>query len=167
MHPRALLRLPDWLLQELCDALQQAETEGDWSGAIGVVMVALLPKTDGGWPPIGLLPTLVRVWAKARSKVAEEWESKNGRSYIFGGRGKGAQVAAWGHAARAEAAAAGKVAFAAALIDLEKAFERVPYNHLVAAAAAWNYPMALLRLAISIYKATRHVGIGGVFGKGT
>ena len=132
--------------------MQQAETAGDWSEAVGIVMIALLPKTDGGWRPIGLLPTLVRVWAKARSRFAEEWERKNDRSCIFGGRGKGAQVAAWGHAARAEAAAAGKVSFAAALVDLEKAFERVPYRHLVVAAVAWNYPLALLRLALGIYK---------------
>ena len=52
------------------------------------------------------------------------------------------------------------------LIDPEKAFERVPYRHLIAAATEWNYPLALLRMAISIYKAPRRVGIGGVFGEG-
>ena len=51
-------------------------------------------------------------------------------------------MAAWGHAARAEAAAAGKVDFAAVLIDLEKAFERVPHARLVAAALEWDYPLA-------------------------
>ena len=88
------------------------------------------------------------MWAKARSKHAEEWEAKNDRDYLFGGRNKGAQVAAWGHAARAEAAAAARVAFAAVFIDFEKAFERVPYRHLIAAAKEWGYPITLLRMTI-------------------
>ena len=166
LHPRALLRLPDRLWQELCEILRAAEAIGDWSKAVGVVLIALLPKTDGGWRPIGLLPTLVRVWAKARLKYAEEWEAKNDRTYLYGGINKGAQVAAWGHAARAEAAAAGKIAFAAVLIDLEKAFERVPHRHLLAAAVEWKYPLVLLRMALTIYKVTRHVGIGGTVGQG-
>ena len=57
MHPRALLRLPDRLLGELCNVLREAEAAGDWTEAIGVVMIALLAKSDWGWRPIGLLPS--------------------------------------------------------------------------------------------------------------
>ena len=58
------------------------------------------------------------------------------------------------------------MAFAAGLIDLEKAFERVPYAHLVAAARQWDYPFALLRMTLGMYKVVRHVGFGGVWGRG-
>ena len=72
IHPHALLRLPTGLLQWLCRILNNAERSGSWEVAIGIVMVVLIPKGEGGLRPIGLLPALVRVWAKARRQVARD-----------------------------------------------------------------------------------------------
>ena len=47
IHPRALLRLPEHLLEDLCSLFRAAESVGDWTHAIGIVMIALLPKADG------------------------------------------------------------------------------------------------------------------------
>ena len=48
-----------------------AELLGEWPSAVGHVLVALLPKPDGGRSPIGLLPMLVRVWTRVRLQVAQ------------------------------------------------------------------------------------------------
>ena len=51
------------------------------------------------------------------------------RSWIYAGVGKGADIAAWKQAARAELASTAKwkAGYAQALLDLVTAFERVPH----------------------------------------
>ena len=55
------------------------ESRGEWAEIIGVVIICLLPKPDGGFRPIGLLPTLVSVWTRARLDVARAWMNANER----------------------------------------------------------------------------------------
>ena len=126
----------------------------------GMVITALIPKGGGGLRPIGLLPTLVRLWARIRAGEVQQWEAENERSYFYGGRGKGA---AWKFAARAEAVRLQGAEYAAVLLDQDKAFDRVPHHHVVQAAREWGYPIAVLRLSLAAYRMDRVVGIGGVF----
>ena len=165
LHPHALLRLPTGLLQWLCRILTNAERLGSWEAAIGLVLVVLIPKGEGGLRPIGLLPTLIRIWSKARRQVARDWEEKEWRGYLYGGKGAGAQVAAWKHAARTEAATLMRRSHAATLVDLEKAFERIQHHRLVEAARQWNFPLRILKMALAAYRLPRVIGIGGVFSK--
>ena len=72
---------------------------------IGIVIIALLPKAGGGTRPIGLCPSLIRVWMRLRLPVAQAWQAMNDRPYFFAGEAKGADVAAWKQAARAECSA--------------------------------------------------------------
>ena len=71
-----------------------AELVGEWLDLVGWVLVVLLPKPDGGRPPIGLIPALPRIWSRMRREVVAEWERSNTRSYIYWGAGMGAEVAA-------------------------------------------------------------------------
>ena len=91
---------------------------------LGIVIIVLLPKDDGGFRPIGLLPFITKIWMKARREVGVEWERQQARPYPFAVEHKGADIAAWKQAARAELAAATKhkVGYAQALLDLIKAF---------------------------------------------
>ena len=73
---------------------------------MGVCIIVLLPKTDGGYRPIGLLPWPVRLWMRCRRDTIQNWEATVTRPYLYAGKGKGADVAVWKQAARAEAAAA-------------------------------------------------------------
>ena len=70
-----------------------------------IVVIALLPKSDGGFRPIGLMPFLVRIWTRARKEVTMQWEKLNHHPFLYAGKGTGADVAAWRRAARAELAA--------------------------------------------------------------
>ena len=163
LHPRALRRLPDAVLERLAKIMMEAERLGSWREAVGVAITALIPKGGGGLRPIGLLPALVRVWARVRGGIVRKWETENERDYLYGGKGKGAQIAAWKFAARAEAARLDGVEYAASLLDLQQAFDKVPHHHLVRAARRWRYPMRVLRLSLSAYRMGRVVGIGGIF----
>ena len=131
---------------------------------MALVIIVLLPKPDGGFRPIGLLPFLPRLWMRARRHIIVEWERLNHRPYLYGGKGMGADIAVWKQAARAELAAASKnaVAYAQALLDLVKAFDRVPHRLLAREAAALGFPLWLVKLSIATYRLKRIIRIGAV-----
>ena len=70
MHLKALLRCTASMLQALVIIFMAIEMAGQWPDNIGIVLICLLPKTDGGLRPIGLLPSLIRLWMRARLDVA-------------------------------------------------------------------------------------------------
>ena len=165
VSPRALARLSDEALMALARILAAAEALGAWGQAVSLVLIVLLPKPDGGLRPIGLFPTIVRLWMRARTVHARAWEAAHAMPQLFGGAGMGAQRAAWTVAFRAEAAALSAQEHAVALLDLVKAFERVPHHLLAVAAARKGYPLVLLRLSLAAYRMQRVIGIEGVFSR--
>ena len=91
----------------------------------------------------------------------------NGKQDINVRKGMGANVAAWIQAAAAERAAALRpsVEYAQALLDLVKAFDRVPLWLLVSEAVALGYPLKILRLSLATYLLERVIRIGSVVSK--
>jgi hypothetical protein len=79
LHPRAIARCSDFVLSMLITLCLLAEASGSWYGSVGIVMVVLIPKSDGGRRPIGLLPTLIRLWMRVRLEVAQEWVAEHER----------------------------------------------------------------------------------------
>ena len=160
IHPRALCRLDDAVIQAIIDLLITCEKSGRWPTMTDLVVVVLLPKTDGGWRPIGLLPFLPRVWMRVRRPVTLAWEAKRNRKYLYAGAAKGATVGAFKQAARAERAHLFGTSYAQVLLDLVKAFERIQHWHLVQQAAKLGYPRWLIRLSIATYRMKRVLRIG-------
>lgn len=66
VHPRAISRLSERTLFWLVEVLRHCEIMGKWPNEVAVVITALLPKSDGGLRPIGLVPFLPRLWCRAR-----------------------------------------------------------------------------------------------------
>jgi hypothetical protein len=129
-----------------------AELVGDWPKIVGVILICLIPKSDGGRRPIGLFPSVIRLWMRIRLEVAKQWQSVNDRGFFYAGPAKGANVASWKQAARAELASFSHIfEFVCALLDLVKAFDRVPFDWLVANAIEYEYPIRILRLSIQAY----------------
>jgi hypothetical protein len=151
----------------LINILLACEEEGMWPDAIELVLIALLPKPDGGFGPIGLLPTTPRIWMRARRQASKRWEEENKRPYLYAGKGMGANVAAWKQAALAEHAASLRhlTSYAQALLDLVKAFDKVPLWLRIREAIALKYPLRLLRLSIATYRLKRTIRIGKVISK--
>ena len=136
------------------------ESAGRWPSAVQMVIIVLLAKADGGFRPIGLIPAIPRIWMRVRRQAAKQWEQLQARPYLYAGASKGATVAAWKQSARAEYAAASSMGYGQALLDLVKAFERIPHSLLVHEARALGYPLWMIRLAISTYKLQRVVRVG-------
>ena len=162
-HPRSIVRLADEAIIALIRLFILAELLGQWPLMVGYVLICLIPKSDGGRRPIGLLPSFIRLWMRIRLDVARTWQCENERDYFYAGAMKGASVASWKQAARAEYAACSEcIDYVANLLDLVKAFERVPHDWLVIHAAEYKYPMRMLRLSIRAYLLGRVIIVDAV-----
>ena len=79
------------------------------------------------------------------------------------GSRKGADVASWRQAARAElAASSNQFDCGCILLDLVKAFERFPYDWLVSQAGQYKNPLIILRLSIAVYQLGRVIVVDGI-----
>ena len=87
LHPRALVRCSDRVLGLFIQMLILAEILGEWPSCIGPILIILLPKSDGGRRPIGLFPSLIRLWMRVRLQVAQQWLLDNDRAYFYAGLG--------------------------------------------------------------------------------
>ncbi len=139
------------------DVMMTCEAIGYVPKVIALVLVKMIPKKDGGRRPIGLLPSLYRVWAKVRRGEVRDWERKWARSYFAAGPGKAAETAAWVSALRAELAAASNASSATVLWDLLKCFEHGQHFLLAEEAAAVKLPVALARMSAEMYCAERRL----------
>ena len=163
LHPKAVRRCGEAALNALARILVLAELIGGWPAAVGVILICLLPKPDGGWRPIGLLPSPIRWWMRARLDIVRAWQSVYERPYFYAGPRKGAEVASWKQAARAELAhSCPLLRHANAMLDMVKAFERVPHDWLVRQGSRYAYPMQILKLSIAAYRLARCIVIDGI-----
>ena len=162
LAPRALSRLDDEDLQMLADILNAMELNGQWARSLMMVIIVLIPKSDGGRRPIGLMPTVIRLWMRARSIEARKWEAANKRDSVYGGCGMGAQRAAWQATYQAEKAKLDGEGYVQSLLDLVKAFETVKHHHLVQAAQRHGWNPWLLRMSLAAYRAARVIDVDGV-----
>ena len=105
----------------------------------------LLPKPDGGRRPIGFCQSILGLWMRVRLQVAQAWQAQNERPYFFAGPSKGVEVAAWKQAARAALGAVLSEDYAAVLLDLVKAFERVSRRWLARQGAKHGYNLYFVR----------------------
>ncbi len=139
------------------EVMLACEAVGHIPDIIALVIVRLIPKRDGGRRPIGLLPSLYRIWAKIRAGEVRDWERKWARDYFAAGPGKSAEAAAWRSALRAELATASNASSASVLWDLLKCFEHGQHFLLASEVEAVEFPMALARMSSEMYKAERRL----------
>ena len=77
----------------------------------------------------------------------------------------GAQKAAWQAGFHAEAAALAKSNYAQALLDLVKAFEKVPHDVVFRLAQKRGFNLWMVRLSIASYRLMRSIGIDGSYSR--
>ena len=102
---------------------------------------------------------------RARADLTRTWEAAHALPCLYGGAGMGAQRAAWQVSYRAEVAARNRLEYGQTLLDLVKAFEKIPHEHLIAAGKKHGYNGCCLRLALAAYRLVRSIGIDGAYSR--
>ena len=157
--------MTDECLEALGKVYTIAETIGFFPKQLRAVPVPLLPKPKGGHRPIGIFPSVYRLWTKARRAEAEKWESKNDRGYWATGKGRGAHDAVWKQAVKMEVRGAGGGYAATLLWDAESFFERISHWKTAARARRTGFPMQITRVAGNMYRSPRLVSLNGFVGR--
>jgi len=163
---RWFLYLGDEALECICQLLMACERLGFWPETLQHALLHLIPKRGGGKRPIGLINGLCRLWEIARRSCVREWRAANWRKYDYGGKGRTSTDAVWLQSLYDEAMEASGLAAATMLLDLMKAFESVPLEHVWACGLRLGFPLGILRLSLEVCAFARHLTLEGVTAQG-
>ena len=155
--PRAIAGLSTPLRGCIAQFLNYVEETGYWPTAVATALIHLILKSDGGRRPIGVLPTIVRVWERARKPIVQKWIRDNARKYDWATQGRSSEGAVWHQALLDEAATADRLSSASTLTDLEKAFEMVSLSLVWEAGLRHAFPLAILRLMLESFAFARRL----------
>ena len=157
--PRHLALLPDVALDLLARLYSFSETHGT-PLHVGANIV-FLRKPAGGERPIGILPTLYRVWGRCRRPLADQWESAHHRKYFWAAKGRSSERAVHYQGVRMEHARATGATAAGLLTDLMKACEHVDHAKLLEFAISTRFPLPILRMCLNAYASRRRLIVDG------
>ena len=160
-----MLSLP--LQRTIADFLNLTEQAGTWPDAVATALIHLIPKNDGGRRPIGVLPTIVRMWETARKPLVQRWARDSSRHYDWATQGRSAEAAAWNQSVIDEAATADGLDSATAFVDLAKAFERIRLEDAWRAGVRFGFPLHILRLALEAFVFARRLSYQGAVSEST
>ena len=124
------------------------EEAGMWPAEFAEAIVHLIPKPTGGRRPVGLLPSLVRVWERIRKPVIVKWRRANQRDYGWMREGRGAERSVWTQSVLEEPARGKGCETASVLLDLVKAFEQVALSKVWKQGLKHKMPRKLLVLSL-------------------
>ncbi len=163
ISPKDMSEATDETLDCYINIMIVCEMLGHIPTRVALVIVLLLNKKLGGRRPIGIMPTMYRVWAAVRKPLLHRWERAYSRGYFAAARGKSAADAAWNRALRAEHATLVGASAGSILWDLRKCFEHGNRALLAREAEALQFPLAMARLAVAMYAAERRLCLDGAF----
>ena len=122
--------------------------------------VSLMEKPQGGYRPIGLFPSLYRVYMKVRQPAFMQWEKEHDRPFFAQGKGRGCVDPVWRQAVRMEAGHHDQGKAGVILWDLVKFYESLSHAKMWRECEKWGLPMAVVRVALNAYSWTRYIGLG-------
>ena len=103
------------------------------------------------------------MWVKARAPIYKGWERANTVEIGFAGeKGNTPLDVVWWQAALAEIAKASSKYFICVLWDIWKCYEKVDHSILIDSAKRHGYPLAILRITLASYRASRRLTLKGV-----
>ena len=105
----------------------------------------------------------LRVWARLRRPLVQEWERSHCREYFWSTQGRSAERCAWHQSAIDEAAGAYGIHTTSFLADVVKCYENVPHDVLLSEAVATEFPLTILRVALLSYTAARRIVRDGAY----
>ena len=164
VHPRHFAMLSDELLGAMITLWAAMLALGRVPGVLAMMLIALIPKADGGLRPIGFFPGSLRPmlrWTRS-GFLGSRWATAHRRPYFFGEQGKSCDTCVWIQAAAAEFATERQQAAASVLFDLKKAYEHIRYDVPRRAAEKHDFPLLLMRLLLSFYSMMRVLSLGNL-----
>ena len=168
-----LKALPDVILSMLCEVFGLIERVGSWPAALRVGIISMVPKSDGGLSPkdlrpISVMSTVYRLWAAMKCREVLLWQEMWASDALSGFRlDLSCEDSFWSLALDIEQAHMNFEGLCGISIDFEKAFDRVPWQHVFEIGQAAGLPESILRPLKSMYmNLTRHFRIGGMVGRG-
>ena len=69
--PRQIASASSPLRSAIAQFLNAVERTGNWPEDLAVALIHLIPKPDGGRRPIGVQPTIVRIWERIRKPIVQ------------------------------------------------------------------------------------------------
>ena len=163
VHPRHFAMLSDELLGAMITLWAAMLALGRVPSVLAMMLIALIPKADGGLRPIGLFPGSLKPmlhWTK--SGLGSKWATAHRRPYFFGEQGKSCDACVWIQAAAADFATERQQAAVSVLFDLKKAYEHMRYDVLRRAAEKHDFPLLLMRLLLSFCSMMRVLSLGNL-----
>ncbi len=153
--------LSDVALSIIADIIEVAETVGGLPSQLDLTEMPMIAKPRGGHRAVATLVSIYRLWAKLRKPFVTAWEVSHDRPYLAAGKGKTPQATVWRQASRAEAAVAEGRHAGTLLWDLKSFFEAVKRLPLWHRARKLQFPLPILRIALSMYGSARVLALGG------
>ena len=129
LSPKPISYLSDECHEAFAEFLNHVQRQLEWPEAIRAILMACIPKEDGDWRLVGLLPTPFRIWAASVVHIVSAWMDNLERQYVKFGVGKGSEQAAYRVALAAEAKE-NDMETLLAIGDLQKGFEMIRYHRL-------------------------------------
>ena len=143
-------------METIAQLLGKLEAAGYWPDQLETLVV-LIPKSDGGRRPIGLLPAIIRIWERCRRPIVHAWRATVSRSYNWAAKGRNPEDAVWRQALKGEVAKSEGLESASALVDLVKAFEMVKLELVWMAGLRLHFPPDILRLTMETFALARRL----------
>jgi hypothetical protein len=143
-------------LRHLGRIYRLVEVLGIFPGPMSEVVVKLLEKPSGGYRPIGLFSTVMRVWAKARCRLCKDWYAARHIPALNLAPRRWASDPVWRTLVSWEAGQEDDVV-AEIGTDVSKCYEQVSHELLQAIGARLGYPSMVLRVMLAAYRAGRTI----------
>ena len=124
---------------------------------VWAVLVALMPKPTGGQRPIALTAMLFRVWSRARLSAISSWQSGAAKFWDAAIKGSSALQAGLVRLLRAESSTAIGHTVGTCLWGMEKFYDGLEFNHVIAEAMRLEYPVLPLGLAMQVHTVPRYL----------
>ena len=162
--PRSLAMLSDQLIKDLVELCAAMILHGVMPTQLSLLLVVLIPKTEGGERPIGIFPTVLRLLDRwYRWSYGAQWLKRQPSRGFFGARGSTVEDAVWRQGLLAEWSHAVGKHSATYLLDIRKAFEHITHQHLWEVAGRHGFSRTWLAWLIGAFRMQRRLQvIGGV-----
>jgi len=165
VHPRLYGHLTPQGCQAVANLLNDVERLRRWPKHQQCLLYFLSLKPNGKDRPIGLLPSLIRLWEAVRVPIMQDWLRQYPRAWDCCAAGNTCEGAVWetllAHEADGIVDKPHQVVTATLIIDLVKAFERAQLQHVWEWGMYYNFPKALLAMILTYFGYARRLVVDG------